>query len=317
MSSTISVFRGCAGGYVGAGHVHPALLDAARESLSEAKSAGLVADGYLARCGDDIGLVLLHTERPGSASMRTLAADVFDRAADVGRRLHQFGANGHPPELDGVELALEVRDSEPVLCFLSDKAGPGAWNVHLYRMFADPFNTPTLVGDPSLAQGFAFAAKNGAPRHDFDLPADLYRFLALARSPGTSVVEVRSKATGEVAAVASSGKDPVLVVRCGSPFPSVEEVLEAFTVPYAFGSSAGGPSPLVPVSANGDASTRSLGKAIGLGFQITPDRLVGPRDLLGDSAFDEARREAVTAADYLRRHGPFGPRSAEANSPST
>jgi fructose 1,6-bisphosphate aldolase/phosphatase len=204
-----------------------------------------------------------------------------------------------------------VRDSEPVLCFLSDKAGPGSWNVHLYRMFADPFNTPGLVSDPSLAEGFAFAATNGLPRHDFDLPGDLYRFLALARSPGACVIEVRSKATGEVAAVASSGSDPALIVRCGSPFPSVEEVLEAFTVPYAFGSSAGGPSPLVPVSANGDASTRSLGKAIGLGFQVAPDRLVGPRDLLGDSAFDQARTEAVAAADYLRRHGPFGPTRAE------
>ncbi len=296
---------------MGAGHVHPALLDAARESLAEAKTAGLVADGYVARCGDDIGLVLLHTETPGSASIKALAADVFDRAADVGRRLHQFGANGHSPDVDGVELGLDVRDSEPVLCFLSDKAGPGSWNVHLYRMFADPFNTPALVADSRLAEGFAFAAKNGLPRHEFDLPADLYRFLALARSPGTSVVEVRSKATGEIAAVASSGKDPVLVVRCGSPFPSVEEVLEAFTIPYAFGASAGGPSPLVPVSANGDASTRALGKAIGLGFQVAPDRLVGPRDLLGDSAFDQARREAVTAADYLRRHGPFGMHRAE------
>ena len=82
----------------------------------------------------------------------------------------------------------------------------------------------------------------------------------------------------------------MLVVRCGSPFPAVEEVLEAFTVPYAFGSTLGGPSPLVPVSANGDASTRAVGRAIGLGFQVMCDRLVGPRDLLGDAAFDEARQ---------------------------
>jgi fructose 1,6-bisphosphate aldolase/phosphatase len=304
--TTISVFRACAGGYVGGGHVHPALLDAARGALAQAKEDGLVADGFVARCGDDIGLVLLHDEPTGSASIGALAADVFEQAHSIGVRLQQHGANGQAPPLDGAELALSVRDSEPVLCFFSDKAEPGSWNVHLYRAFADPFNTPALVSDPALAKGFRFLVAGGQSA-TFDLPGALYRFLAAAATDGARVAEVRSRATGEIAAVASSGDDPVLIVRCGSPFPAVEEVLEAFTVPYALGSTLGGPCPLVPVSANGDASTRSVGKAIGLGFQVTPERLVGPRDLLGDAAFDEARRLAVVAADYLRRHGPFVP----------
>ena len=306
MTSTVSVFRACAGGYVGAGHVHPALLDAVREAVAEAKDASLIADGYVARCGDDIGLVLLHGEGAGSDSVRSLATDAFERAADVGRRLHQHGVNGHAPEIDGAEMSFTVRDSEPVLCFFADKAGPGAWNVHLYRMFGDPFNTPALVSDAATSKGFRFYS-NGVSSGWFDLPDDLYRFLGVAGQTGSCVREVRSRATDEVGAVASGGRDPVSIVRCGSPFPSVEEVLEAFAVPYALGASSGGPSPLVPVSANGDASTRSLGRAVGLGFQVAPDRLVGPRDLLGDAAFDDARRQAVTAADYLRRHGPFAP----------
>lgn len=305
-ASTLSVFRACAGGYVGTGHVHPALLDAVREAVAEAKDASLVADGYVARCGDDIGLVLLHGEASGSESIRALAADAFERAIAVGRRLHQHGVNGHPPDVDGAELSLDVRDSEPVLCFFADKAGAGSWNVHLYRMFGDPFNTPALLSDEAMSRGFRFHA-NGTSSGSFDLPDDLYRFLAVAGQSGSCVREVRSRATDELGAVSSGGRDPVLIVRCGSPFPSVEEVLEAFAMPYALGSSDSGPSPLVPVSANGDASTRSLGRAIGLGFQLAPDRLVGPRDLLGDAAFDDARRQAATAADYLRRHGPFAP----------
>ena len=305
-ASTLSVFRACAGGYVGAGHVHPALLDAVREAVSESKEANLVADGYVARCGDDIGVVLLHPEPSGSESIRSLALDAFERAAAVGRRLHQHGVNGHPPDVDGTEIAFTVRDSEPVLCFFADKAGPGAWNVHLYRMFGDPFNTPALVSDTEMSRGFRFYA-NGTQSGWFDLPDDLYRFLAVAGQSGSCVREVRSRATDELGAVSSGGKDPVLIVRCGTPFPSVEEVLEAFAVPYALGASDSGPSPLIPVSANGDASTRCIGRAIGLGFQLGPDRLVGPRDLLGDAAFDDARRQAATAADYLRRQGPFAP----------
>ena len=301
--TTVSVYRACAGGYVGAGHVHPALLDAAREALAEAKSSALVADGFVARCGDDIGVVLLHDEPAGSGSVGALVGDLFERAHAVGIRLAQFGVNGEPLAVDGAELSLTVRNSEPVLCFFSDKAETGSWNVHLFRAFADPFNTPSLVADARLREGFAFRLDDG---EGFDLPGDTYRLLAAA-GRGGCIREVVSRSTGEVAAVASDGPDPVLIVRCGGLFPAVEEVLEAFTVPYAMGASLGGPSPLVPVSANGDASTRSVGRAIGLGFQLTSERLVGPRDLLGDGAFDDARRQAAVAADYLRRHGPFAP----------
>ena len=305
--TTVSVFRACAGGYVGGGHVHPALLDAARGALAQAKDNGLVADGFIARCGDDIGLVVLHDEPAGSAAIGALAKDIFEQAHTIGVRLHQHGANGHAPPIDGAELSFAVRDSEPVLCFFSDKAASASWNIHLYRAFADPFNTPTLVSDAVLSKGFRFVVADSAGSETFDLPGGLYRFLAAASSDGARVCAVRSRATGDIAAVTSASDDPVLIVRCGAPFPAVEEVLEAFTVPYALGATLGGPTPLVPVSANGDASTRSVGKAIGLGFQITTDRLVGPRDLLGDPAFDDARRLATVAADYLRRHGPFVP----------
>jgi fructose 1,6-bisphosphate aldolase/phosphatase len=304
--TTVSVYRACAGGYVGAGHVHPALLDAAREALAEAKESALVADGFVARCGDDIGLVLLHDEPPGSTSIHVLVTDLFERAHTVGVRLAQFGVNGKPLAVDGAELTLTARESEPVLCFFSDRAEAGSWNVHLYRAFADPFNTPSLVADTQLREGFRFRLEGPDAARDYELPADTYQLLAAAGG-GARVREVVARSTGAIAAVASAGRDPVLIVRCGPPFPAVEEVLEAFTIAYAVGATLGGPSPLVPVSANGDASTRSVGRAIGLGFQLTADRLVGPRDLLGDSAFDEARRQAAVAADYLRRHGPFVP----------
>jgi fructose 1,6-bisphosphate aldolase/phosphatase len=66
-------------------------------------------------------------------------------------------------------------------------------------------------------------------------------------------------------------------------------------------------APLMPVSTNDESCTRADGppRAIGLGFQVTADRLIGPRDMLADASFDDARRRARDAADYLGRHGPF------------
>jgi fructose 1,6-bisphosphate aldolase/phosphatase len=46
---------------------------------------------------------------------------------------------------------------------------------------------------------------------------------------------------------------------------------------------------------------------ISYGFQLADGKLVGPRDMFDDIAFDDARRLANQAAEYLRRHGPFEP----------
>jgi fructose 1,6-bisphosphate aldolase/phosphatase len=48
-------------------------------------------------------------------------------------------------------------------------------------------------------------------------------------------------------------------------------------------------------------------RVIAAGFQLCNGKLIGPRDLFDDPAFDEARKRANEIADYLRRHGPFEP----------
>jgi fructose 1,6-bisphosphate aldolase/phosphatase len=48
-------------------------------------------------------------------------------------------------------------------------------------------------------------------------------------------------------------------------------------------------------------------RVVALGFQITHGRLLGPRDLFADPAFDRARQIANETMDYMRRHGPFEP----------
>lgn len=308
---TLSVFKACAGGYVGSGGVHPALVDAVREAASEARGDGIVDDTFVSRCGDDLVLVCLHPGPIGSSAVAAAAWAAFSRAGASAVRLGQHLAvtNGGLA-VDAVEIAVGDRCDEPVVCLLADKAGPGAFDVHLYRAFADPFNTPGLLDDPAMAEGFEFVCVDpSGGQRTFSLPDELHGFLASVSREEHVVREVRTRSTGRVAAVVSTGGDPVLSVRCHDGFPTVGEVLEAFAFPYSVAGWCG-VGPLMPVSTIDDAATRLDGppRVIGLGFQVTAGRLVGPRDLLGDRAFDEARREALRAADYLRRHGPFAGR---------
>jgi fructose 1,6-bisphosphate aldolase/phosphatase len=48
-------------------------------------------------------------------------------------------------------------------------------------------------------------------------------------------------------------------------------------------------------------------RVIGLGFQVTDGKLIGPVDLFDDPSFEYVRGEAARVADYIRRHGPFMP----------
>lgn len=305
MDATISVYRGCAGGYVGAGGVHPALIDAAREAVSGAREAGRIRDGFVARCGDDIGLVFLH----GGAreSLDALALEAFGQARAVAVRLAQHGSENGGMRIDRAELTLATRASEPVLVFLSDKCSAAAWNVYLYRMFADPFSSPSLVSDPVVSEGFRFFLDAG---ESYELPEDLHVFLRAAGSEARCIRRVESRATGATVAVASDGHDPVLIVRCEAPFPPVGEVLDAFAFPLVVGADRS--APLMPVSTNDESSSRSAPRAIGLGFQVGHDRLIGPRDMFADPSFDDARTKARAAADYLARHGPFAPAASPA-----
>ena len=67
--------------------------------------------------------------------------------------------------------------------------------------------------------------------------------------------------------------------------------------------------PLMPVALREANPTRFDGppRVVALGFQIAEGKLIGPVDMFDDPSFDEARRMANQAADYLRRHGPFEP----------
>lgn len=334
---TLSVIKADTGGFVGHSAVHPDMLASAEVHLRRAKDSELVIDGQVAWCGDDLSLIMTHRYGPDSQLIHSFAWDVFQATTEVAHHLGLYGAgqdllsDAFSGNLRGMgpgfaELEFEERPSEPVLCFLADKTEPGAWNLPLYKIFADPFNTPGLVIDKAMHAGFDLDVHDlYEHKHmTFSCPEEIYDLLMYIGSPARYVVQnVRSRTLGVPAAVTSTqrlsliagryvGKDdPVMIVRCQSGLPAVGEVLEAFSFPYAVAGAMRGShhAPFMPVAQADAHPTRFDGppRVVALGFQVKDGRLVGPRDMFADPSFDETRHQAGVAMDYLRRHGPFEP----------
>jgi fructose 1,6-bisphosphate aldolase/phosphatase len=209
---------------------------------------------------------------------------------------------------------------------MADKTSAGAWNMPLYKMFADPFNTIGLVIAPNMHAGFAFEVHDVKKnkRIILNAPEEIYDLLIFIGAPSRYMVKaVYSREADDIAAVSSTQKlaliagryvgkdDPVCIVRSQGTFPAVGEVLEPFTHPHLVegwmrGSHHG---PFMPVAIPDSIPTRFDGppRVTAAGFQLADGKLVGPRDMFADKSFDIVRQQANEIANYMRRHGPFEP----------
>jgi fructose 1,6-bisphosphate aldolase/phosphatase len=334
---TVSVIKADIGGWVGHSAIHPALIESAGKTLAPAKASGLLTDYHVSACGDDLQLIMTHRGGVDYEPVHRLAWETFEAGTSVAKDLHLYGAGqdlladafsgnvrGQGPGV--AEMEFVERKSEPVLVFMADKTSAGAWNLPLYKMFADPFTTAGLVIAPAMHQGFRFEVHEIYEHKKimFDCPEDLYDMLMFIGAPGRYTIKyVFSRSDGTIAASSSTerlsliagkyvGKDdPVMIVRAQQNFPAVGEVLEPFRYPWIIegwmrGSHYG---PLMPVAVRQATPTRFDGppRVACLGFQLADGRLIGPRDMFDDPSYDEARREANRIADVLRQHGPFEP----------
>jgi len=155
---------------------------------------------------------------PEDEDIHGFAFDVFRATTDIAVDLGLHGAGqdllsdassgnmqGMGPGYAGLEFTERV--SELVLCFLADKTEPGAWNLPLFCMFADPFTTPGLVIDPKMHAGFRFEVHDlvEGKRAFFDCPGEMYDLLLYIGAPSSCVIkEVTSRALGEPAAATST-----------------------------------------------------------------------------------------------------------------
>lgn len=330
---TLSVIKADVGGFVGHSNVHPELLAKARECLS---ASDMLVDAHVTHVGDDINLIMTHRLGVDSPAVHQLAWDTFRSCTEVAKKLKLYGAGqdlladafsgnvrGLGPGI--AEMEFVERASEPVVIFMADKTEPGAWNLPLYKIFADPFNTIGLVIDPNMHDGFIFEVMDLIEHAEirFLLPEELYDLLVFIGAPGHYCIKNIYTKSGEIAVASSTqrlnlmagryiGKDdPVCIVRCQSGLPAVGEVLEPFATPHLVAGWMRGShhGPLMPVSVEQATPTRFDGppRVVALGFQVCEGRLIGPQDFFADPAYDGARAKANELADYLRRLGPFEP----------
>lgn len=342
MKTTFSIIKADVGGWPGHALVHPDLKEIARTKLTDAKRNNLILDFNIAHCGDDLELIMTHTNGVDAKEIHSLAWDTFCEATERARDLGLYGAgqdllcDAFSGNIKGMgpgiaEMEFTERKAEPIVAFLMDKTEPGTFNFPIFKMFADPFNTAGLVIDPSCHDGFIFEVWDIHEHKNVMLksPEEMYDLLALIGAKSRFVIKrvfpkpssklpkdepVSAISTEKLYQIAGEyvGKDdPVGIVRAQSGLPALGEVLEAFSLGHlASGWMRGSHNgPLMPVGLKDAQCTRFDGppRVVALGFQLKNGHITEPVDLFDDPAFDLTRRKAQDIMDYLRRHGPFEP----------
>ncbi len=322
------------------GHIKPseALLKRVVEVVTT-EGKGTLIDSYVGHTGDDIAILMTHTEGEGAEKIHKFAFDAFMEGTAVAKSQGLYGAGqdllkdsfsgnvkGMGPAV--AELEFEERPNEPFVAFAADKTDPGAYNMPFYLAFADPMHCAGLILSPKMGTGFEFhimdvAYTEGDKVITLNAPEDLYDIAALLRDQERYVVEsIYSRATGDIAAAISTtrlhniagkytGKDdPIALVRVQGNFPATGEVLS----PYAIGHYVAGfmrgshHGPLMPVKKNSPISFFDGPPVIScLAFCVNEGILTEPADAFDHPFWDYVRNNVSRKSEDIRRQGFFGP----------
>ena len=341
MKTTISHIKADIGSLPGHSSVYGPVVEAVENYVKD-HSKGILSDYRISHVGDDIQITMIHTLGIDNSEVHGIAWEAFKAGTAVAKKVGLYGAgqdllkDAFSGNIKGMgpgvaEMEITPRKSEPFIVYMMDKTEPGAFNFPIYKMFADPFNTPGLVIDPNMHEGFIFEVWDimKAKRLFLSTPQNVYDLLAMIGSKSKYVIKrvytkpTHEKLPDENVAVISTDKlsfiageyvgkdDPAGIVRLQSGLPAAGESLEAFSYPFLVSGWMRGSfnGPLMPVGMKDSKMTRFDGppRVVALGFVLKDGLLAGPVDMFDDPAFDGARKTAVNIVDYMRRMGPFEP----------
>ena len=220
MKITLSVIKADIGGWVGHCSMHPDLMAEGEACMAKAKKSGLLIDYHVTRCGDDLQFIMTHKKGIDNCKIHEMAWNAFQRCTAIAKKLKLHGAGqdllsdafsgnvkGQGPGV--AEMEINEREAEPVIVFMADKTASGAWNLPLYSMFCDPFNTIGLVISANMHGGFKFEVHDvkESKRIMFNCPEEIYDMLVFIGAPSRYTVKsVYSRETGEIAATSSTQK---------------------------------------------------------------------------------------------------------------
>ena len=288
MKITLSVIKADIGSIGGHTKPSPLMLKAAWDEIAQTKKQGLIIDGFVSHTGDDIALIMSHTNGINNEKIHNFAWKTFLKATDIASEAGLYGAGqdllvdapsgnlrGAGPAVAEIEFnhnpvkTNKTRASESFMVFAADKCGPGAYNLPLYLSFADPMYCAGLML-PTMIKGFQFKIvdmnnTDGDSIIELNAPEDAYQIAALLRdNERFGIAEIYSKTYGEIAVAISTqrlhniagtytGKDdPIAIIRNQGIFPAPEEILSPFAKAHFVGGDARGSHimPLMPVALN-------------------------------------------------------------------
>ena len=338
MKITLSVIKADIGSI--GGHITPSirLKDTVREFIRrEGKS--LLIDSYLSSTGDDIAIVMSHEHGVDNPKIHELAWNAFMTGTRVAKEQGLYGAgqdllkDAFSGNVRGMgpascEMEFEERPNEPFVFFAADKTDPGAYNLPLYLAFADPMHCAGLLLSPNIAKGFTFtimdvAYVDGDRVIELNAPEQLYDIACLLRDNERFVVEsVKSRATGDIAAVVSTSRlhniagkytgkdDPVALVRTQGNFPATGEILSPYRLGhYVAGTMRGSHNgPLMPVKLNGVISFFDGPPVVSCAaFCVHNGRFTEAVDAFDHPFWDWVRNNVSQKAAEIRQQGFSGP----------
>ena len=319
---TLSVIKADIGS--NAGHWRPTdeVVRAVEDHVED--EGDFLDDHFVFTAGDDVDVLMSHTEGEDDDRVHELAWDAF--AGNV---------RGLGPGV--CEMTFEEREAEPFLVFGADKTEPGAFNQPMYTTFADARYTTGLVLKDTIHEGFTFEIMDlehtgeGEKTIRLDVPEDAWKVVALLMEPHRfGIKKIYSRHTGEPAASVSTQKlrnvageyvgkdDPVALVRTQKNFPSPGEVLQPYAnPPFVAGSMRGSHHALfypvrsdeseIPSYFDGPPLLTAIGMVVNDG-QFSD--AVYPFDA---SFWDSVRRDAAERfREFRERQGSFGPGTVEA-----
>ncbi len=344
MRITLSLIKADVGSI--GGHTKPSerMMDAVRHDVSDAISRGLLIDGMVSHTGDDIAILMSHTNGQGNTDVHQFAWDSFIKATDVAREYGLYGAGqdllvdapsgnvrGAGPAVAEIEwdhTLSGVRPAESFLMLAADKCGPGAYNLPLFLGFADPMYCAGLMLPPMI-KGFTFHIidmdnTGGDSIIELNAPEDFYHIAALLRDNERFGIDgIYSRTNGMQAAAISAqrlhaiagkytGKDdPVALVRNQGIFPAPEELLSPFAKAHYVGGDARGSHvmPLMPVPLNTPVTgIYCLPLVSCTGFSLSGDGHFSDAyiDFFDNPAWDEVRWRAQQKGIEMRSQGWSG-----------
>ena len=168
MKATITHIKADIGSLPGHTTVYGPVVEAVRKYVKE-KGESLLSDFHISYVGDDIQITMVHNKGVDCPEIHELAWNAFKSGTDLARKVGLYGAgqdllkDSFSGNIKGMgpgiaEMEITPRKSEPFIVYMMDKTEPGAFNYPIFKMCADPYNSPAMKDSLAVVMTATFSS---------------------------------------------------------------------------------------------------------------------------------------------------------------